>query len=349
MRAIITTVGTSLLNNARRTSGKSYLNEAELIHYLQGADPVKASAETNSLSHLIQKGDRIVLLHSQTEEGKQCAEILAKFYRKEGFQAETAEITYLNYTESQFKVRGLRSLVITLAYQIRVHRNRGCEVIINATGGFKAEAAYATLVGLLMDAKVYYIHEAFQETVEMPPIPLGWDYSLFAEYEELFEWLEGDYRDKKESGPRTKELPLKARVLIEEEEGLVTLSAVGTALFEAYRAFKVTAKGVPVMLSGRARQTYQDADPTTRAVYESMLEKLSQRLWQSSAEWMGDSGLMVWPRGNVRERVIFYEDDAGSIRVCELAQHGSSYEKLMDRKPRRSDYEEFEAWREESS
>ncbi len=347
MRAILTTVGTSLLNNARRASGKQELNETELIHYLRGEKPAKASAETNSLSHLIEKGDRIVLIHSQTEEGRQCAQILAKFYRSEGYQVETVEIAHLNYTESQFKVRGLRSLVIALADQIRIHRNRGYEVIINATGGFKAEAAYATLVGLLMDAKVYYIYEAFQEIVEMPPIPLDWDYSLFSEHEDLFVWLEGDYRDKREAAPRTKELPPRARMLIEEEEGMVTLSAVGAALLEAYREFKAKMQGVPTLLSSRARQTYRDADPTTRALYDSMLERLSRGLWRSSAEWVGDSGLLVWPRGGVRERVIFYEDDAGSIRVCELALHGGSYEKLMDRKPRRSDYANFDAWQEE--
>jgi putative CRISPR-associated protein (TIGR02619 family) len=346
MRAILTTVGTSLLSNARRVNKETNPNETELIHYLNSTEPAKASAETNSLSRLLQESDKVVLLHSQTEEGRLCGDILSKFYRSQGFQAETVEIRDLCYTESQFKVRGLRSLVTALVEQIQENRKKGYTVIINATGGFKAETAYATLVGLLFDVKVYYIYEAIQEIVEMPPIPLDWDYSLFAEHESLFEWLAGDYRAKKETGPRTKDLPLKARVLIEEEEGLVTLSAVGIALLEAYREFKAEAKGVRVLLSSRARQTYGDADPTTRALYDSMLEKLSKGLWRYAAEWVGDSGMMVWPRGSKRERAIFYENESGSILVCELALHGGSYEKLMDRKPKRNEYRDFEPWQE---
>jgi len=72
-------------------------------------------------------------------------------------------------------MRGLRSLVATLISLIRKERAGGREVLVNATGGFKAEIAYATLVGLLFDVPVYYIHEAFQDIIEMPPTPIGWD------------------------------------------------------------------------------------------------------------------------------------------------------------------------------
>lgn len=52
-------------------------------------------------------------------------------------------------------MRGLRSLVATLIDQIRQEKKQVREVLINATGGFNAEIAYATLVGLLFDVPVY--------------------------------------------------------------------------------------------------------------------------------------------------------------------------------------------------
>ena len=43
-------------------------------------------------------------------------------------------------------------------------------------GRLDARSPDATLVGLLFDVPVYYIHEAFRDIIEMPPTPIGWDY-----------------------------------------------------------------------------------------------------------------------------------------------------------------------------
>jgi hypothetical protein len=59
MRTILTTVGTSLLHNAKKSMGVEQLNDQQLSNYLHHIDEIKASAETNSLSRLLQEGDRI--------------------------------------------------------------------------------------------------------------------------------------------------------------------------------------------------------------------------------------------------------------------------------------------------
>jgi len=179
MRTFLTTVGTSLLGNARRSldpAQPAAVADQQLSNYLSHADPTKASAETNSLSRLLHEGDRVVFLHSQTDEGRQCAEALQRhFDGQRDYTATLVGVPDLTYAESRFKMRGLRSLVATLISLIRKERASGREVLVNATGGFKAEIAYATLVGLLFDVPVYYIHEAFQDIIEMPPTPIGWD------------------------------------------------------------------------------------------------------------------------------------------------------------------------------
>lgn len=92
MRTILVTVGTSLLTNAERELGKKTkeLSDAQIAKYLEIAEPEKASAETNSLSRLLQENDRIIFLHSATKEGERCAQLLKNYYKKKTLQSRDA-------------------------------------------------------------------------------------------------------------------------------------------------------------------------------------------------------------------------------------------------------------------
>lgn len=72
-----------------------------------------------------------------------------------------------------------------MAKVVRQHKQQGQQVIINATGGFKAEIAYAVLIGQLFDVPVYYIHEMFRDIIEILPLPIQWDFSLLVNYEDF--------------------------------------------------------------------------------------------------------------------------------------------------------------------
>lgn len=250
MPTILATVGTSLLGNARRDLQAEQPNAQQLANSLRHTDVVLASAETNSLSRLVQAQDRIVFLCSQTPEGRQCAAALASHYKNAGYETDMVEVPDLTYTESRFKMRGLQSLVATLIEQIRHEKAQARQVLINATGGFKAEIAYATLVGLLFDVPVYYIHEAFRDIIAMPPTPISWDYSLLADYEEFFEWLSADLHPTSDVDQRLRSLPGEVRRLLAEEEGYTLLSPTGEAFYEAYR--DRLAQPLSLLLSDRA-------------------------------------------------------------------------------------------------
>jgi putative CRISPR-associated protein (TIGR02619 family) len=308
----------------------------------------EASAETNSLQrilHRLQNGEsKLVFLHSQTDEGRLCAEVLQSYYSGRGFEVECREIQYLNYRESHFKFRGLRSLVNELVNLISSEREKGNTVYINATGGFKAEIAYATLVGILFDVRVYYIHEAFQDIIEMPPVPLDWDYSQLVEHEEALKWFSEDLRPKKEAESVIKTLPQEIRLLLLEEEGYVFLSPAGEAFFKAYLERLQQADTVPLLLSTSAWKAYQDFPIDVRRAFERYLRKLKVpviRLKGSDLTRV-PLGCRVFPRGHCDERIIFCEDQQGKIRVCALLRHSDrSYERYLKRKITCPDEQEF--------
>jgi putative CRISPR-associated protein (TIGR02619 family) len=346
MRTILTTVGTSLLGNYRRDRRQESPTEDQLFFYLRDASPDKASAETNSLSRLLQGGDRIVLLHSQTEEGRLCVQALRRHYESQGFSAEAQEVSDLMYRESRFKMRGLRALVATLINLIREERRNEREVLINATGGFKAEIAYATVVGLLFDVPVYYIHEAFGDIIEMPPMPIGWDYSLPADHEEFFEWIVEADRTTAEADARLQGLSPEVRLLLAEEGGVTQLSPAGYAFYEAFEDRIRAGASVQVWLSSVAARTYGAAEPAVRTLWNRTFRKLRVRqLWITHAEWMENGDCLVYPKGSRVERVFFCDAEGGGVRVLELARHSDqSYERLRARGIRRSDYEGFVPW-----
>jgi len=345
MRTILTTVGTSLaINAAKHGTGTS---EHELLNYLRHTEPEEACAETNSLSRIVQEKDKIRFLCSQTEEGRLCARVLTKHYRGKGHDASVVDVRDLTYTESRFKMRGLRSLVATLIREIKEARKRPeGEVLINATGGFKAEIAYATLVGLLFDTPVYYIHEAFKEIIEMPPTPIGWDYSLLAEQEDFFEWLQSDLRTVEEAETRLKSLPREVHLLLAEEEGYVFLSPAGEAFYEAYYEKHERATGGPLYHSEAAAKTYQNAAPEIKQRYARALRKLrAPELRTHQSERHEGSDCFVFPRGHCDERLWYFVDRERNIYVCELSRHSDgSYDRLLERGVARAHYSRFSRW-----
>lgn len=349
MNAIISTVGTSLLGKAGQYFAKSGLSSTDLVNFLKLIrNDREASAETNSLSRILYRlkneENKLFFLHSETEEGRICAEALKEYYLGKGYQAEGVEIKHLSYRESHFKFRGLRSLVSKLVEILLAAKKRGETVYINATGGFKAEVAYATLVGVLFDVRVYYIHEAFQDIIEMPPVPLDWDYSQLAEYEEVLSWFKEDLRPKKEADARVKALPSEIRLLLSEEEGYVFLSPAGEAFFSAYLEKLERARTVPLFFSPGAWEDYQRFPLDLRQKFDRYLQRLKipEVRFKKSDLVESSFNCRVFPRGHCDERIIFCEGQKGRIKVCALLRHSDqSYERYWKRKISCPDEKEF--------
>lgn len=70
--------------------------------------------------------------------------------------------------------RGLVEVLDRVSSIVRSGREKGCRIYVNATPGFKAEAAFVMLISLLLGVDgVVYIHESFDQPVLIPYLPLS--------------------------------------------------------------------------------------------------------------------------------------------------------------------------------
>ncbi|MCC6728989.1 MAG: putative CRISPR-associated protein [Chthonomonadales bacterium] len=346
MRAILSTVGTSLPGNAKRAGQAT--TPASLAAFLAHTDPVLASAEAHALFRLGAGGDdRLVFIHSADDACRAAAEALRSHHANRGVGARCVEVPGLTASEKGFARRGLRDLVSVLAGEVRRQRHDGREVLLNATGGFKAEIAYATLLGLLLEVPVYYIYETFQQIVELPPLPVAWDLGLMALHEGFFQWIEEEPRPSGQVRERLRELPPALGMLVDEpEEGRQYLSAAGVAFWEAYRERSERAGRARVLLSEAARRDHEALDPTTRAAFDRRLASLRAReLWIGQCETVGAGGVRVYPRGDTNERIFLVEGDGGEVRVLGLTRHSDgSYEQRRSAVRAPAPGERFSEW-----
>lgn len=317
-QCVISTVGTSLLGN----TSNSRVNPGGLdAPALLRRDPQRASAEANAITRLASPGDTLVFLHSDTDDGERCATFLAAHFAGLGHPVRRERIAGLNYNEKGFVSQGLRSLVRLLAGEIRAAGRAGQRPVINATGGFKAEIAYATAVGLMFHVPVSYIHERFGDVVTLPASPVGWDYSLFAWCREFFDWLDEEPRPTARVQARLMALPESVALLVEDApDGHSYLSPLGEAYLEAFRGQPDGRR--PLRLSASALRTLDTLDFSTRTAYLHLLERLRHGEpgdWQRTAELVrGD--VFKFPKGRSPHRA-FAREDAGALWVLELCGH----------------------------
>ncbi|HXK58579.1 MAG TPA: putative CRISPR-associated protein [Acidobacteriota bacterium] len=239
-RHILCTVGTSLLTNRDDRPWASWNGqcgdplpaEEQVDRWLKQADVAVASAETNTLARLdLAATDVLVLLHSDTAEGRFCAERLNCFYSTQVREVQLMQIGKLGYGASHF-TSGLKALVDMTIREVNRARAAGGQIVFCATGGFKAEIAFLNLIGALLGIEVVYIHELHRELVRLPRLPLTWDAEFVANHRDFFQWIDDEPRKSIEVESWLKGRP-ELRPLVEDgSDGYTYLSAAGDLLYK---------------------------------------------------------------------------------------------------------------------
>jgi putative CRISPR-associated protein (TIGR02619 family) len=182
------TVGTSLRTNSDRELPKEkkrpwvnhphrfedkriFSNIDEPLTWMQTADMESISAETNTFWRLDPDSqDQLLLLHSATPSGQECAEVLQVYFQSQIGQkiVNIERIPDINY-ELDESGSALEQMANLLRQRIEQTKSSGL-VTLAATGGFKAQTMVMGLVGNALGVPVCYIHEAYKALVYLPYI-----------------------------------------------------------------------------------------------------------------------------------------------------------------------------------
>jgi putative CRISPR-associated protein (TIGR02619 family) len=225
--AVIILVGTSVITNYQREKNCKDYTEEELLQFLYEKD----SAETNTIKKLlkdkkISKNNVFYFIATDTDKGKTASTVLMQ-YLKDNFDVNYAEIKFIRHltdNADEIQSKGITNFIDVVTNIISEH-NDAC---IIATGGYKVEMSFATLIGLIYSKKVLYIHEDFNTIIETPIIPFVPDFSEYMIYKEDIEKLL-KASPSKENNNKYKSLPktIKDLLIQEKKTGIFKLSAMG--------------------------------------------------------------------------------------------------------------------------
>lgn len=188
MQTIIMTVGTSLRTNSVRdlpndkqrpwvTNQDKFEDQPifssvdEPLAWMKRADIEIISAETNTLWRLdIASDDRILLLHSDTKSGLECAQVLKAYLKRVLGQqyVNLEELPDINYALDEAG-SPLERMAKLLRERIQQAQTNSL-VTLAATGGFKAQTMVMGLVGNALGISVCYVHEAYKMLTYLPYI-----------------------------------------------------------------------------------------------------------------------------------------------------------------------------------
>jgi putative CRISPR-associated protein (TIGR02619 family) len=116
----------------------------------------------------------VTLLVSDTPAAAWVADVTRALLPNVLGRQATVELRQVPRLSPESMRSGLVEFIRVSARAIKDCRSRRLLPIINATPGFKAEAALLTLEGALLGAESFYLHEQMQSIVAVPAIPLRW-------------------------------------------------------------------------------------------------------------------------------------------------------------------------------
>tara|TARA_B100001250_G_scaffold277610_2_gene240090 strand:- start:55 stop:2547 length:2493 start_codon:yes stop_codon:yes gene_type:complete len=256
IKAQIITVGTSLLVNFKNTQTGEQPTVKNLVEFLyNNKDNSKAcSAEIQTMNGIdIKMGDYLYFISSGDEDGLMCGEALTQAYNQFGYYSKNIPIPGLTKNYDSFKKYGLPQFIQAIVNVIESHGNNAN---IIATGGFKAETAYAAMVGSLTQVSVYYIHEDFQNVIELPGLPVGLDFSAWTTYFNTIEFILMQNKIKKAREIIDTQLPSYMNILFDEDEDLkqIILTPIGQLVKRLHSEYILSQEQIMTLMCGAKRK-----------------------------------------------------------------------------------------------
>jgi putative CRISPR-associated protein (TIGR02619 family) len=335
-RIIISTVGTSLIGNAKKE------NNQDLVSFIRSMGEEKASAETNALKSLSEPGDEFIFLASDSDDGRNCAKSLESYFSSKKHKCEVIKLTGLTGNPNEFTNKGLIELIRLLGTLFH-EKSKNHEVILNANGGYKSESAIAATVAQLFSIPTYYIHETFKSEIKVPSLPVGWDNEVIDMVGPILEEMSLETFTYEQLKDHFKNLGLDSyfsRTLpfFENVNDKWQLGALGFVVFDIAER-EIQSSTDEVWLSKSAAKTLRNSN--MKNVLIKNLNKLrNPRLRENLTERKRNSmpGMEVLYDCHA----LFCEKEPGKILICEIESDYQEYHRTMNNGqtyPENYDYE----------
>jgi putative CRISPR-associated protein (TIGR02619 family) len=353
---LVSTVGTSLLGNIRgrynpdlgvkeeqqQVLQKHLANRdfGQLAREFTRIDPSAriCGAEINSITEAVKRSkvqlENISFLVSDTDDGKFVGQFLEAYLIERGIEG-LRTVTYTPIEDLQddkparFKTYGLRNLVRELGKLVNKHSAQ--QIVIDATGGYKAQIAVAVVFGQALEIPVLYRHERFSEIIEFPPMPITFQYDLIGKNSDLLTVFErGDALTLSE----LEEVDDKLRVFLEEVEvegeTLFELGSVGQIILTGFRLRFPRAKELqPVLPSQKSIPSFRE-DNFPIGFKDFVLKMCEDVAWIKTAHSLPYSGQKAI-QGKLRNGAGFYVREGKLIGSYQDSNNfGARFEILTD-------------------
>ena len=255
-RAVLVTVGTSLLTGYLRRNnlppgGGAKVTSKALIDDIVGhlSEIHQLSAETSSLYRKpLQADDYLYFIAGDNPEARMCAKVLGRLYDGHHLHKEVI-VKGLVSDATIFESEGMKNLMESLTEIIETHNGN---TVIHATGGYKAQIALATMIGILFRQEVYYLYEDFANVVRLPEVPLNFDFDmLLGARQSFFELMDAHDYDRSDDIYSHLPEPLKHCFYHDPVLHRYSLTPLGRAMVKAFRrATGQFAKSIPISVMG---------------------------------------------------------------------------------------------------
>src|SRR5699024_7100068 len=158
----------------------------------------RASAELNGILSCIEqyrpKQIAHLLLHSDTQVGKQAAETVQRILSARGTHADLLSAGGLRTDDVMNFPSSLSQLTEDLRNLVDGYRKSDYYIVFNLTGGFKAVNAYIQALGMLYADQCVFTFERTNTLLEVPSLPIRVESTSIAEeHREIFRKLAMDY------------------------------------------------------------------------------------------------------------------------------------------------------------
>ncbi len=284
MKKVITIVGTSLFENYIKHESNDikdkYDDLKEKLHQewdrrkKRDVEPIResvspwansnenASAEIRSLlkiqQDVVKEEMDVYLLATDTVLSRLAAEIIQERFKDDGlvkivsFAPKTDVIAELQiWNKNNFEQNGLKNLFERLDSISKGSRKE--DVILNITGGYKGVIPYLSIFAQLKEFRTFYIFEDSEELIEIPHLPVDFEFSIIEENFIAFESFnkDGEAPEKKffqnlsgdPSAAETVFKDLKGKGLIEKSsDEKVKLTTFGNLLWNEYKELFLSKK-----------------------------------------------------------------------------------------------------------